>query len=52
MKVIESCLADSNASVDSLKLDSAALARVIAEVRNDAVSAPTAYNRVHNRHNR
>ncbi|MGP7795516.1 YhhA family cyclophane-containing RiPP [Sphingomonas sp. CLY1604] len=36
----------------SVALDSAALARLIAEVRNDAVSAPTAYNRTHNRHNR
>jgi hypothetical protein len=36
----------------ALKLDSAALARLVDEVRNDAVSAPTAYNRVHNRHNR
>ncbi len=36
----------------SLKLDSAVLARILDEVRNDAVSAPTAYNRTHNRHNR
>ena len=40
------------ADAHSLKLDSAALARLMEEVRNDAVSAPTAYNRMHNRHNR
>jgi len=40
------------ADANSLKLDSAALARLMEEVRNDAVSAPTAYNRMHNRHNR
>jgi hypothetical protein len=37
---------------DSLGLGSVALARLIEEVRNHAVSAPTAYDRVHNRHNR
>ena len=37
---------------DSLKLDSAALTRLMDEVRNDTVSAPSAYNRMHNRHNR
>lgn len=37
---------------DTMKLDSAVLARLIKEVRNDAVSSPTAYDRVHNRHNR
>jgi len=37
---------------DTVTLDSAVLARLINEVRNDAVSAPTAYDRVHNRHNR
>jgi hypothetical protein len=40
------------AATQSLKLDSAALQRLVQEVRNDAVSAPSAYNRVHNRHNR
>lgn len=40
------------AGTDPLKLDSAALARLIDEVRNDTVSAPSAYNRMHNRHNR
>lgn len=44
--------ADAVAGTDSLKLDSAALARLMDEVRNDAVSAPGAYNRMHNRHNR
>lgn len=39
-------------ATDSVKLDSVALARILEEVRNDAVSAPTAYNRMHNRHNR
>lgn len=37
---------------DALKVNSAALARLIEEVRNNRVSAPTAYNRMHNRHNR
>lgn len=36
----------------SLTLESAALARLIEEVRNNAVSSPSAYNRMHNRHNR
>lgn len=40
------------ANFGALKLDSVALTRLVNEVRNDAVSAPTAYNRVHNRHNR
>jgi len=40
------------ATTGSLKLGSAALARLMDEVRLDAVSAPTAYNRMHNRHNR
>jgi len=35
-----------------LKLDSAALQRLMEEVRNNAVTATSAYNRVHNRHNR
>jgi hypothetical protein len=39
-------------ATESLKLDSAALRRLVREVRNHAVSTPTAYNRVHNRHNR
>ena len=40
------------ANSSALRLDSAALARLVDEVRNGAVSAPTAYDRVHNRHNR
>ncbi|WP_327196609.1 YhhA family cyclophane-containing RiPP [Sphingobium sp. Leaf26] len=41
-----------HAETTFLSLDSAALARLMEEVRNDAVSSPTAYNRTHNRHNR
>lgn len=52
MEATKFCRADAVASTDSLRLDSAALARLMNEVRNQAVSAPTAYNRVHNRHNR
>ena len=33
-------------------LDSAALARILEEVRNERPSEPHAYNRMHNRHNR
>ena len=33
-------------------LGSVALARLIAEVRNSDAVQPTAYNRMHNRHNR
>ncbi|WP_165191640.1 YhhA family cyclophane-containing RiPP [Caulobacter soli] len=40
------------AATGSLKLDSAALQRLMQEVRNNAVSTPSAYNRMHNRHNR
>jgi hypothetical protein len=36
----------------SVKLDSAVIARLVEEVRNNTISAPTAYNRQHNRHNR
>lgn len=36
----------------SLKLDSVVLARLSDEVRNGAISSPSAYNRMHNRHNR
>jgi hypothetical protein len=43
---------DKPADTRSLKLDSVALSRLVEEVRNGAVSAPTAYNRQHNRHNR
>lgn len=32
--------------------DSATLARLMAEVRNGGDTQPTAYNRMHNRHNR
>ena len=46
------CTADSPTKDASVKLASAALARILQEVRNDVISAPTAYNRVHNRHNR
>lgn len=35
-----------------LMTDSVALARLIEEVRNNRVSSPAAYNRMHNRHNR
>jgi hypothetical protein len=35
-----------------LPLDSVALARIMEEVRNNADQQPTAYNRMHNRHNR
>lgn len=40
------------ADSSSIKLGSAALARLLEEVRNETISAPTAYNRMHNRHNR
>ncbi len=33
-------------------LTSPALARLIQEVRNEEAAVPTAYNRMHNRHNR
>ncbi len=36
----------------AVKLDSPVLKRLLDEVRNETVSAPTAYNRMHNRHNR
>lgn len=36
----------------SVRISSAALARLMEEVRNNADSQPTAYNRMHNRHNR
>ena len=35
-----------------LGLDSAALARLLDEVRNDTAFTPAAYNRTYNRHNR
>lgn len=38
--------------VDRSGMDSAALARLMEEVRNAVTGAPTAYNRMHNRHNR
>jgi len=44
--------ADEPGGSRSVQLDSVALARLLQEVRNGAVSAPTAYNRQHNRHNR
>ncbi|MDB5580826.1 MAG: hypothetical protein JWR80_6002 [Bradyrhizobium sp.] len=34
------------------RLDSVVLARLMDEVRNDTDRQPTAYNRMHNRHNR
>lgn len=43
---------DEAAAALPLQLDSVALARLMEEVRNDSVSQPTAYNRMHNRHNR
>ena len=45
-------VADHRAGPSLLGLDSAALMRLMEEVRNDAVSSTTAYNRTHNRHNR
>lgn len=33
-------------------IDSAALARLLDEVRNNVEFSPNAYNRMHNRHNR
>ncbi|WP_174296887.1 YhhA family cyclophane-containing RiPP [Sphingomonas bacterium] len=36
----------------TVQLDSVALARLMEEVRNSTESQPTAYNRMHNRHNR
>lgn len=43
-----------NPSVDGMrvKLDSVALSRLMEEVRNGTDRQPTAYNRMHNRHNR
>ena len=38
--------------VDTSKLPSAVLARLIEEVRNEETSTTRAYDRVHNRHNR
>lgn len=38
--------------VDTSKLSSPALARLIEEVRNEDTSPTRAYDRVHNRHNR
>ncbi|MDR6790400.1 hypothetical protein J2Y58_003780 [Sphingomonas sp. BE138] len=35
-----------------VKLDSVALSRLMDEVRNNTDRQPTAYNRMHNRHNR
>ena len=52
MEAIKRCPTAPAVCTDSLKLDSAALARLMEEVRNGAVSAPSAYNRMHNRHNR
>ena len=45
-------LGEKKTVADTVTFDSAVLARLISEVRNDAVSVPTAYDRVHNRHNR
>jgi hypothetical protein len=44
--------ARSSSDNDRIGMDSAVLARLIEEVRNDVTGAPTAYNRMHNRHNR
>ena len=41
-----------DAVADELKLDSATLARLVSEVRNNETFEPNAYNRQHNRHNR
>lgn len=37
---------------EAIGVDSVVLARLLNEVRNNVTSAPTAYNRMHNRHNR
>jgi hypothetical protein len=53
--VDESVRADDSKSLDIESISSAALARLIEEVRNDSVgqlAAPTAYNRTYHRHNR
>ena len=38
--------------IDTSKISSPVLARLIEEVRNEESSTARAYNRVHNRHNR
>jgi len=38
--------------VDTVKISSPVLARLIEEVRQEEQAATTVYNRVHNRHNR
>ena len=38
--------------IDTSKLSSPVLARLIEEVRNEEASVPNAYSRYHNRHNR
>ncbi len=43
---------EQQAAQDSVAVSSAVLTRLIEEVRNNQASAPTAYNRMHNRHNR
>ena len=44
--------ADEPAGPSSLHLESAVLARLMDEVRNNSDRQPSAYNRMHNRHNR
>ncbi len=45
MKAVPISASDQPADTALLGLDSAALARLMEEVRNNAVSSPTAYNR-------
>ncbi|WP_310460337.1 YhhA family cyclophane-containing RiPP [Sphaerotilus sp.] len=42
----------SSIEVDMSRLSSAALSRLIDEVKNDEMSGTHAYDRTHNRHNR
>lgn len=38
--------------IEPVEIDSVTLARLLEEVRNGDAPQPTAYNRLHNRHNR
>ena len=49
---IEASLSEELCEVDIILPPSPVLARLIEEVRNEEATAPTAYNRMHNRHNR
>jgi hypothetical protein len=44
--------ASPNLDIDLKSISSAALARLVDEVRNDEAATNRAYDRVHNRHNR